>query len=197
MAGSGGSTDVTVVLAEVMRQGLNDVCAGPFWDPASVARMVEAGEGATVTLALGGKTDFPAVAVKGEPLAVTGTVRRLTDGVFTVTAPMFTGTCVDMGRSAVLDTGTVEILVTEERHEPFDVGCFTHAGIEPAKKRYILIKSRQHFRAGFGPILKHVVMVSGPGITTSDYSHYPWKQVRRPIYPLDPDTEAELPPRRL
>ncbi len=98
-----------------------------------------------------------------------------------------------MGRSAVLDTGTIEILVTEERHEPFDVGCFSHAGVDPAKKRYILIKSRQHFRAGFEPILKHVVMVSGPGITTSDYSLHPWKQVRRPIYPLDPDTE--LPPR--
>ena len=196
VAGSGGSTDVTTVLAEVMRQELTDVCAGPFWDPASVALMVEAGEGATVTLALGGKTDFPAVGVKGAPLAVTGTVRRLTDGVFTVTGPMMTGTRIDMGRSAVLDTGTIEILVTEERHEPFDVGCFTHAGVDPAKKRYILIKSRQHFRAGFEPILKHVVMVSGPGITTSDYSLYPWKQVRRPIYPLDPDTEAELPRRR-
>jgi microcystin degradation protein MlrC len=134
--------------------------------------------------------------VKGAPLSVTGTVRHLTDGVFTVTGPMMTGSRIDMGRSAVLDTGTVEILVTGERHEPFDIGCFTHAGVEPAKKRYILIKSRQHFRAGFGPILKHVVMVSGPGITTSDYSLFPWKHVRRPIYPLDMDIEAELPPPR-
>jgi microcystin degradation protein MlrC len=196
VAGSGGSTDVTTVLAEVMRQGLTDMCAGPFWDPESVALMVDAGEGAEVTLALGGKTGFPAVGVKGAPLAVTGTVRRITNGVFTVTGPMSTGARIDLGRSAVLDTGTVEILVTEERHEPFDLGCFTHAGIDPAKKRYILIKSRQHFRAGFEPILKHVVMVSGPGITTSDYSLFPWKQVRRPIYPLDPDTEAEPPERR-
>ena len=71
-------------------------------------------------------------------------------------------------RDAVLETGTAEILVTEKRHEPFDVGCFTHAGVDPAKKHYILIKSCQHFRAGFKPILKHVIMVSGPGITTSD-----------------------------
>jgi microcystin degradation protein MlrC len=197
VAGSGGSTDVTTVLTEVMRQGLTDMCAGPFWDPASVALMVDAGEGAKVNLALGGKTDFPAVGVKGAPLAVTGTVLRITNGVFTVTGPMSTGIRIDMGRSAVLDTGTAEILVTEKRHEPFDLGCFTHAGVDPAKKRYILIKSRQHFRAGFEPILKHVIMVSGPGITTSDYSLYPWKLVRRPIYPLDHDTVAELPRRRL
>ena len=72
-------------------------------------------------------------------------------------------------------------------------GCFTHAGIDPARKRYILIKSRQHFRAGFEPIIAHVVMVSGPGITTSDYGLLPWKNVRRPVYPLDPDTEPNLP----
>ena len=197
VAGSGGSTDITTVLAEAMRQGLTDICAGPFWDPASVALMVDAGEGAKVNFFLGGKTDFPAVGVKGKPLAVTGTVLRLTNGMFTVTGPMSTGTRIDMGRSAVLDTGTAEILVTEKRHEPFDMGCFTHAGVDPAKKRYILIKSRQHFRAGFEPILKHVIMVSGPGITTSDYSLYPWNLVRRPIYPLDHDTVAELPRRRL
>ena len=38
-------------------------------------------------------------------------------------------------------------------------------------------------------------MVSGPGITTSDYGLYPWKRVRRPIYPLNPDTVANLPVR--
>jgi microcystin degradation protein MlrC len=41
--------------------------------------------------------------------------------------------------------------------------------------------------------MKDVVMVSGPGITTPDYSRFPWKNVHRPIYPLDPDTQAELP----
>ena len=56
-----------------------------------------------------------------------------------------------------------------------------------------LIKSRQHFRAGFESIIAHVVMVSGPAITTSDYGLPPWKNVCRPVYPLDPDTEPNLP----
>ncbi|MDP6833324.1 MAG: MlrC C-terminal domain-containing protein, partial [Alphaproteobacteria bacterium] len=76
---------------------------------------------------------------------------------------------------------------SERRFEPFDTGCFTHAGIDPAAKRYVLIKSRQHFRAGFGPIAKHVVLVAGPGVCSSDYESFPFKNLRRPIYPLDPD----------
>ena len=67
-----------------------------------------------------------------------------------------------------------------------------HAGIDPAKKRYILIKSRQHFRAGFDAITERVVMVSGPGITTSDYEKFPWQKLRRPIHPLDLVNTNEL-----
>ncbi|MBM3517761.1 MAG: M81 family metallopeptidase [Alphaproteobacteria bacterium] len=194
VAGSGGSTDVMAVLAEALRQKLTDMCVGPIWDPAAVATMIAAGVGARVELALGGRTDAPAIGLVGAPLPLAGTVRRITDGRFTVTAPMSTGTSQHLGRCAVLDIGQGnEIVISSERHEPFDTGCFTHAGIDPARKRFILIKSRQHFRAGFEPIIRHVVMVSGPGITTSDYSQYPWKRVRRPIYPLDPDTPSNLP----
>lgn len=83
-------------------------------------------------------------------------------------------------------------MVCENRHEPFDTGCFTHAGIDPARRRFVLIKSRQHFRADFEPFIEHVVMAAGPGIITSDYGLLSWKNVRRPIYPLDPDIESNL-----
>ena len=194
VAGSGGSTDVTDVLREIIAQGLENVCAGPIWDPDSVSQMVAAGVGAKLTLSLGGKTDFPAIGLKGEPLEVHGTVERITDGTFTITAPMHTGSRICMGPSAVIKSGSMEILVSSERHEPFDTGCFTHAGVDPAQKNYIVLKSRQHFRAGFEPILKEVVMVSGPGICSSDYSLFPWRNLRRPIFPLDPETTADLPP---
>ena len=187
VAGSGGSTDVPVVLAEIMRQGLTNICAGPFWDPSTVSQMVAAGEGAEVTVKLGGKVDFPNIGVMGTPLNLTGTVQAITDGKFIITSPKNTGMEVLLGETAVLAIGDIEIVICSHRHEPFDLGVFTHAGIDPVQKNYILIKSRQHFRAGFEPIIKYVVMVSGPGICTSDYSLFPWKNVRRPIYPLDLD----------
>lgn len=185
VAGSGGSTDVPVVLAEVIRQGLTNICAGPFWDPETVQRLLAAGEGAEVSVELGGKVDFPNIGVMGTPLTLTGKVKAITDGKFVVTSPKNTGMHISLGDTAVLAVGDIEIVICSHRHEPFDLGVFTHAGIDPAQKSYILIKSRQHFRAGFEPILKDVVMVSGPGICTSDYSLFPWKNVRRPIYPLD------------
>ena len=186
--GAGGPTDQMSVLAEVIRQGLSDVVAGPFWDPASVAQMIQAGVGQTVTVAVGGKTDMPALNLKGEPLLLTGRVKCITDGCFEVTGPMFTGMQLSLGRTAVLDVNGTLVMVCEKPQEPFDTGVFTHAGIDLARKKYILIKSRQHFRAGFGPIAKAVVLVAGPGVCSSDYSLFPFKNLPRPIYPLDPET---------
>lgn len=183
--GAGGTQDVMAVLKEVIAQGLTDVAAGPFWDPHAVAQMVEAGVGATISVNIGGRTDLPALGMKGEPLTLTGTVRRITDGRFKVTGPMMTGITLNLGRCAVLDTGTVEILVSERRTEPFDIGCFTHAGIDPSRKRYVLIKSRQHFRAGFEPIAKHIVLVAGPGVCSSDYALFHFQKRPRPMYPID------------
>ena len=63
------------------------------------------------------------------------------------------------------------------------------ADIEPTTKRYLLIKSREHFRAGFEPIAQHIVLLSGPGVTSSDYSLFRFNKIHRPIYPLDRDIQ--------
>jgi microcystin degradation protein MlrC len=182
---SGGTQDVMSVIEEAMKQGLDDVVAGPICDPASVARILAAGTAASVTLPLGGKIDMPQIGLRGKPLTVTGKVRRITDGEFVVTGPMATGTRVRMGRTAVLDTGPMQIVVSEGRAEPFDLGVFTHCGIDPRRTRYVLIKSRQHFRAGFEPIARHIVLCDGEGVTSSDLRLFTYKRRPRPLYPFE------------
>jgi microcystin degradation protein MlrC len=182
---SGGTQDVMSVIEEVMKQGLQDVVAGPIADPVAVARILAAGTAASVTLPLGGKTDMPQIGLQARPLTVTGKVARITDGEFVVTGPMATGTRVRMGKTAVLDTGAMQIVVSEGRSEPFDTGVFTHCGIDPRRKRYVLIKSRQHFRAGFEPIARHIVLCDGDGVTSSDLRLFTYRNRRRPLYPFE------------
>ena len=187
--GAGGPTDLMAVLREVMRQGLKDVVAGPFWDPAAVEQLIQAGVGAEVVLDIGGKTDVPALGIKGEPLNVKARVVKITDGNFTVTGPMCTGMQLSTGKTAVIEADGILIFVCEKPQEPYDTGVFTHAGVDPATKKYVLIKSRQHFRAGFEPLAKHIVLVAGPGVCSSDYSQFPFKHLSRPIYPLDQNAQ--------
>jgi len=184
--GSGGTQDVMMVIAEVLRQGLEDVAVGAVWDPAAVQAMQKAGVGATVTLDLGGKSDMPSLGLKGKPLKLTGKVRTITDGEWVVRGPMYNGYKVMMGPTAVLDVdGRMQIVVVSRHHEPWDTGVFRSVGIEPEHKRYLLLKSRIHYRAGFAPLARATFTLDGEGVTTSDNSIIPYRNVRRPIYPLD------------
>ncbi|MEO8738316.1 MAG: M81 family metallopeptidase [Casimicrobiaceae bacterium] len=184
--GSGGAQDVMNVVAEILHQELDDVAIAPIRDAQSVARMIAAGVGNEVALELGGKTAMPAIGLAGAPLPVRGRVRAITDGEFVITGPMYTGIRTFLGRTAVLDTGRAQIVVTERAHEPMDLGVFTHCGIDPRRKRFVMLKSRIHYRAGFKPIAAHIVECAGAGVTNADLSVYRYEKLRRPIWPLDP-----------
>ena len=84
-----------------------------------------------------------------------------------------------------LTTGKVEIVVITRQQEPNDKNAFLSLGIDPARKKYLMLKSRVHYRAGFRDIAKEVIECAGTGVCTSDYDQLTFNNVRRPIYPLD------------
>jgi microcystin degradation protein MlrC len=186
---SGATQDTMHVLKEALRQGLSGIAVGPIRDPEAVDTLAKAGIGATVTLKVGGKTDMPAIGRRGEPLELSGVVRALTDGQYTITGPQFTGVRAHMGRTAVLDTGSAEIVITERLQEPWDTGVFTSAGIDPAQKRFLLLKSRMYFRPVFLPFARDVIYCNGVGVSSSDWRLFQYRKLRRPIYPLDENFE--------
>jgi len=183
---SGGTMDTMAVLGGILDAGLEEVAAFAICDPLAVEQMKRAGVGARVTLPLGGKLDMPSLGLKGRPREVTGNVRRIVNGIYQNEGPMARGELGDMGPSVLLDTGKVEIAVISRHVEPFDMAPFRALGIEPEKKRYLMLKSRVHWRAGLGPLAKAVVECAGEGVCTSDYSRLQFRRVRRPVFPLDP-----------
>ncbi|MDX1376777.1 MAG: M81 family metallopeptidase [Burkholderiales bacterium] len=187
---SGGTMDTMTVLGAILDAGLTDVAAFAICDPQAVQSMKAAGVGANVHLSLGGKLDMPALGLKGAPRQVSGRVKSLVDGQYRNEGPMSKGARGDMGLSAVLDTGKVEIAVISRHTEPYDIAPFRLLGIDPAKKRYLMLKSRVHWRAGLGPLARATVECAGTGVCTSDYAQLDFRRVRRPIYPLDPDASA-------
>ncbi|HMA87815.1 MAG TPA: M81 family metallopeptidase [Burkholderiales bacterium] len=183
---SGGTMDTMTVLGAILDAGLENAAAFAICDPQAVRQIKEAGVGARLTLELGGKSDMPSLGLKGWPRQVSGTVKRIIDGAYRNEGPMARGEQMDMGLSAVLDTGKVEVAVITRHTEPYDIGAFRALGIDPVRKKYLMLKSRVHWRAGLGPLAKAVVECAGTGVCTSDYSQLDFRRVRRPIYPLDP-----------
>ena len=183
---SGGTMDTTAVLAEVLRQDLRDAVFYAIHDPVSVREAIAAGVGATVTLAVGGRSPMPSIGAPAAPLEVTGRVKRITDGVYRLRGPMGAGATTNNGPTVVLETGGLELVLMSLYQEPFDLECFHSVGIDPARRRFVAIKSRVHWRAGLGGLAGEVVECAGVGVTTSDYGLLRFERVRRPVYPLDP-----------
>ncbi len=182
---SGGTMDTTEVLREILLQGLEDVAVFGIHDPAAVQQMIAAGVGSEITIDLGARYHMQALQEQSTPLTVTGTVKLVSDGRFVVKGPMSTGARMNMGATVVLDTGNVQIIVISRHIEPFDLGCFYSLGIDPLEKTYLMLKSRIHYRATFLPIAKKVIECAGRGVCTSDYNQLNFRNVRRPIFPLD------------
>jgi microcystin degradation protein MlrC len=182
---SGGTMDTTVVLAAILREGLENVAAFAIHDPAAVQQAIAAGIGAEIALSIGGKMAMPAIPGDSPPLVVTGTVKTISNGRFRNRGPMGRGVLTDMGPSVVLDTGKAEIVLISRHVEPSDLNSLLSLGIDPLQKRYVMLKSRIHWRAGLGAMAKAVIECAGVGVCTSDYGQLTFRKVRRPIFPLD------------
>lgn len=159
-------------------------------DPDVVQEAIAAGPGGRIVVELGGKTDR----LHGDPLHVQAYVKLLSDGKYVNDGTMMAGLTVDLGPTAVLlcepasgpPAPPVEVLVTTRAETPIDLNVFRSHGIEPTRRRVLALKGKGHFRAAFEPIARRVVLVEGPGITGADLSRLTFRNIRRPIWPLDP-----------
>jgi len=179
--GGGGSGDGTVVLRTLLDMGARNVGFALIKDPEAVDKAIRAGVGATITMMVGGKTDN----FHGPPAKITGRVKTITDGVFIHKGPMETGSKGEIGRSVILEVNGVELIVSELKMAPNDPEIFRRHGIEPTDKKILVVKSRGHFRAAYEPFAKEIIEVDAPGVASPNLKRFPYKHVRRPIFPLD------------
>jgi len=94
-----------------------------------------------------------------------------------------------MGRTAVLAHEAFTVVVTEKPMEPLDLAVFTSVGLDPRTFDFLLLKSRMYCRPTFVPISSGLVECDSRGVCSADYGLFRFTKLRRPIHPLDPQTE--------
>jgi microcystin degradation protein MlrC len=181
--GGGTLGDGTVLLRELLAQRAPGAVV-TLADPESVSAAIAAGVHHEVQIRAGGKSD----SFHGDPVPLRGTVRLISDGVYTHRGSYMPGLQVQMGRTAVIASGGVEIVVMERKAMPFDAEQLRCLGIEPAQRRIIVVKSAIAWKAAYGDIAKHVIYVDTPGLCSSDLSTFAYRKRPRPVYPLEPAT---------
>jgi microcystin degradation protein MlrC len=180
--GAGGYGDATALLFAMLEAGVTNACFGPMVDSEAVIELHSAVVGEQIQITIGGKTD---PLFGGGPLTLEGELVSISDGHFIGDGPMIHGLHGRFGPSAVLRVGGVEILVVTIARQILDLQQFKAFGIDPQNKHVVALKSMQHFRAAFEPIAGQVIVCDSGALCTPNYGRLPYKNVPRPIFPLD------------
>lgn len=183
---SGGTCDTMDVLMAALDAGMTGIYAGLYCDPEAVEILTQAGVGASVELPVGNKRSIVAIGRQTPPVTLRGTVRAITNGEYVITGPTYTGQLACMGRSAVLDIGAAQLVLTERTHEPWDLGVFQSMGLDPTQATFILVKSRMYCRPVFVPISSALIECDSPGVTSADWSLFDFRKRVKPLFPLEP-----------
>ncbi|MEE4237297.1 MAG: MlrC C-terminal domain-containing protein, partial [Anderseniella sp.] len=177
----GAYGDSPNLLRAMLEAGLGNAAFATISDPESVAACQRAGEGATVHLQLGGK-DAPELT---PPLDIEAEVMRLAAGEYVCAGPMWQGVRFSMGPTAVVRAGGIDILVSSVPTAVMDLNVFRSVGIDPEQLTTIGLKSRNHFKAAYGPIARDTLLVDAGGIASMRLQELSYSRIPRPIWPLD------------
>lgn len=181
--GAGGAGDTTYLLHALLEDQARQpwpgaVAVAMIHDPAAVQQAHALGVGGEAEFSLGGRG-----AGLGEPVRRRMQVRACRKDA---RQALFGGALWHaLGDSALLETGGVLVVVNSIREQVFSPHVFSEHGLDPARCALLVVKSTNHFRAGFASIASHTVLSDPPGVTGEDLSVYPWARLRRPIWPLD------------
>jgi microcystin degradation protein MlrC len=177
--------DSTYVLREVLRQQLPRTVVPYVWDPRAAAAAVAAGKGATVKLSVGGHSSDRA----GGPVLLEGKVTHAGRVTYRATGPYFTGRTVELGETAVIDTGSVVVSLTSVPSTAVDDDCLTQFGQTLDQYDYVVLRSKTHFRAFFELVSAEILIVDTPDWGPADLKSLPYRHV--PVDRVYPFAEAE------
>lgn len=182
--GCGGSGDTTGMLEALVRNHAKNAALCVLADPKAAAAAHEAGEGAQITIDLGGATPVPGV----KPFHGTFRVTRLSNGQFVCKGACVGGRQANLGPTALLTIDGVSIVVASKRMQAYDLEIFRHLGVEPTAQDILVVKSTCHFRADFEPIAEKVLVAIAPGGHLVDATQYPYQHLRKGVRlePLGP-----------
>ncbi len=167
---AGAAGDGTLVLERLLAYKVPDAVLAGIVDPEAVEQCVSAGVGAEINITVGGKIDN----VYSKPLSISGTVIRL------LPEPP-----ENTQMSAVVQVEGV-MLVLLSGHKAFThPDHFKAVEIDPLAHKIVVVKEGYLFQ-GLRDIAPRSIMALTPGFAYQLVEKLDYQNVRRPIYPLDP-----------
>jgi microcystin degradation protein MlrC len=181
--GGGTAGDATVLLAEAMSRNLASIAFGSIWDPVAVQLCHAAGEGARMMLRFGAKS----APETGDPVdAEVEIVRNIRQ------AEQFFGeSIVPIGDASLIRVGGIEVILNSTRAQCFDTSLFSNFGIDPARRKILVVKSTNHFHQSFARVSPLILYCAAGRPYPNDPRVTPYRKAPRDIWPINEGRTGE------
>lgn len=177
---SGASGDSNAILRQLVENDIRVRALIPMVDAPAVEAAMRAGIGATLDVSLGGTLDpsrFLPIKIKAE-------VRLLSDGKFQ--SESF-GEHWYAGPTAVLQSGTMTLVVSSRAVSLYDRSFFLAHGQNPQRFEAVVVKSPHCQKHMYAEWCDEMIMVDAPGSSSANLPYLGHTRCPRPIFPLDTD----------
>ncbi len=172
---------------QILSALLDDPVPGPVMlivtDASAAQALARAGVGGTATVTVGGTLapDFH------RPVAVTGTVATVCDGVY---QSLYPPAPADVGLTAVLVIDdAINLVVTSRPASQLDYQLYLRVGLDPRSARAVVAKSAGGYKAYYAPLAAECIDVDTTGPADSRLERMPFTRPRRPLWPFDADLD--------
>lgn len=179
---AGSSQDVTNFLSLILKDKALSNLTPPlvyqgFYDPQVVDLAKTAGVGNTIETTLGANFDTQ----KSKPIAIRARVKAITE-------KWESAYYSDL---VLLDVQDVDVMVTSKHVGCYDPEMMRSLGVKPEGRKVIVVKLG-YLEPEIRAIAKRSMMALTTGSTDELFERLPYRKLKRPIYPLDGDFEADL-----
>jgi microcystin degradation protein MlrC len=165
----GGVGDRADVLNALISRGFDGALIAGITDRPAVEACFAAGEGATLSLSIGGSLDPSSV-----PAKVNAKVLTLADSASAAE------------RQAVVTIGGITVVLAARRRPYHNIADFTQLGLDPAAVRLLVVKSG-YLSPELAPIANPNLMALTQGVVNQDIEGLVSNRRARPSFPFDRD----------
>lgn len=186
---AGAAGDSPAVIERILALG-SEVSAACVLDDAPAAEKAHSlGCGAEAEFTIGATKDR----VHSKAITVKARVRSLHDGYFTQEGPAGKGLTRNIGKSAVLSVGNIDLMVCQNVSGNGDPQLFRHFGIEPLFYKLIVVKACTSFRAAYRSIASKICDTDTPGAAPAVLQRLDYKRIPKSFYPFSDLRDFEVP----
>ena len=181
--GGGATGDSVASLRALLQAEVDEISLVPVVDPAAAMRCHEAGRGKEIRVALGHKLDPK----WGQPIAVQGVVETLSDGHFRYSGGIWGSQWGDMGPSAMLQIGKVQVLIASHPTYEWADEQYRSMKMDTCGAKFIVVKNPMNYRMTYLETAKKAFILDTPGPTPAILDHLQFRRLKRPYFPADKD----------